>query len=776
MFRTFTALILLLSAITPEAWADGPLPIVDDATGRVLAHAMIWEPSAPDNADPYFVAFRKQFAAAEAPRAAALHIFADVRYLLWINGQYAGRGPARFDPKGPEYDTLDIGNLVKPGDNTLAVVVMGNASNGKMMRHVPGLTLQLDLTSPDGKHQRVQTDNTWRCSDQTRYRKPVVSWGNLQDRLDATVEDGDWTQEVYDDKTWKNAVSVEGAQWGMLSARRTPLLRDTPVAVKFAQPFPVTLTAGQQMTLDAGRMVQAYSVIDVEADAGTVINLAYAGVTYKARAGRQRFMTSDTFAFQTGAIRVQSGRAIVRDVQIVERLYPFDCVGSFHSNDPMLDQLWRVCVRSCQLLSEDAYEDCADRERVEWMDEDPPAFDVTRVALAGPGPGGTQLFADGRLLGAMLRRTALSQQPNGWVKAHTSSDRFDIHAKMEDRACDWVQGARRYYESTGDKAVIREIWPAVVKQMDWFLALRTARGLVNAREWVIWGNPVAYQTLEGAGLNAFVYRALADAAYLGDAIGEARDARRFNAAAAELKTAFNATLWDDKDGTYYSGFWGVNAKSGEANRPLGLKQTSGLVEPTMFPALFALDQGIVPAERIQPVTTYLLAHRGEPKRMMAWYYLFKQLYAQHQAALDQEVLDSLRKNWKAMSEGPWQTTWEEFSGGSKAHVYGMFPAYFLSAYVLGVRIDGPVWDKRLLIEPRLADLTLAEGKVATEFGPVDVSWRRAEGELAFTCTIPAGATARLRLPGAGRLDGQVFDGSETTLSPGRHEGAVNVRP
>jgi alpha-L-rhamnosidase len=43
-----------------------------------------------------------------------------------------------------------------------------------------------------------------------------------------------------------------------------------------------------------------------------------------------------------------------------------------------------------------------------------------------------------------------------------------------------------------------------------------------------------------------------------------------------------------------------------------------------------------------------------------------------------------------MSEGPWQAMWEEFAGGSKAHVYGMFPAYFLSAYVLGVRIDGPV--------------------------------------------------------------------------------------
>ena len=164
--------------------------------------------------------------------------------------------------------------------------------------------------------------------------------------------------------------------------------------------------------------------------------------------------------------------------------------------------------------------DCTDRERVEWMDCDPPAFDVTRVAMAGPTADGKEIFADPRLLEEMLRRTAYTLQPGGWVKAHTSSDRFDIHAKMEDRACDWVEGARRYYESCGQTEVIREIWPAIVAQMNYFLDRRTSRGLVLAREWVVWGDPVGYQTCEGTALNAFVSRALADAAFLGNLIGE----------------------------------------------------------------------------------------------------------------------------------------------------------------------------------------------------------------------------------------------------------------
>jgi hypothetical protein len=48
-------------------------------------------------------------------------------------------------------------------------------------------------------------------------------------------------------------------------------------------------------------------------------------------------------------------------------------------------------------------------------------------------------------------------------------------------------------------------------------------------------------------------------------------------------------------------------------------------------------------------------------------------------------------------------------GGSKAHIYGMFPGYFLSAYVLGVRRDAPVADKTIMIEPHLGDLAEATG-------------------------------------------------------------------
>jgi hypothetical protein len=76
----------------------------------------------------------------------------------------------------------------------------------------------------------------------------------------------------------------------------------------------------------------------------------------------------------------------------------------------------------------------------------------------------------------------------------------------------------------------------------------------------------------------------------------------------------------------------------------------------------------------------------------------------------------------------------------------MYPAYFLSAYVLGVRRDEAVSSKELRIEPHLADLTTAKGTVVTEYGPVPVAWERDGVELKVNLTIPPGTRTTLALP------------------------------
>jgi len=499
----------------------GPLPSVappltqclnieQDRVGKALQETFVWT-DLPKETQGVAVGFRRTFDLASKPASASLYLFADARYIIWVNGTYVDRGPARFQPNGPEYDTIDIARYLKPGKNAVALLVAGNLSGGKVMRHRPGVTASLEV---DGK-SLWKTDGAWRWSDRIRYRGVSAGWADLGETLvDARVEDGDWTSADYNDAAWKPAIAVSGSEWGPLTARRIPMLREkeVPYAFRCRVNLPVKLKAGERLEFATGRIVQAYPVISLTATAGTELNFEPYGVHYIAKDGPQTHFTIDTRGIFLGAIVVTKGEATITGLKLVERLYPYERLASFHCDDPFLNRLWELCARSCEVLSEDSYVDCADRERVEWMDDTPPAYDITRTAMAGPaGTDGKKVYGDPRLLAELIRRTALTLQPEGWVKAHTCSDRYDIHAKMEDRACDWGEGIRLYHEATGDDAAVREVWPAVKAQMEYFLRRRTAKGLVSARDWVVWGNPTGYLTGSSTPLNCFVYRACEDA-------------------------------------------------------------------------------------------------------------------------------------------------------------------------------------------------------------------------------------------------------------------------
>lgn len=788
----WSVLSVAFSAAIP-AQATPPLQafpnIISDAVGSQLQTAMIWTNPALDKSG-VTIGFRKTFILAQKPVQAVIHLFADARYVLWVNGAYVERGPSRFQPNGPQYDTIDLAPFLNTGRNALAVLVAGELSGGKVMRHVPGLTALLEVEG----HEILRTDSSWKWSDSTQYRGATASWANLNVPLvDATAEDGDWTQADYDDDQWNTAAGISGDAWGPLTKKLIPPLRETPVLITFMNnvTLPVVLEAGQKLTYDSTRIVQAYPVIELEADAGTQLTFEPFGVTYVARAGKQTFFPLDTQGFSRGSVTVKSGHATITNFKLIERLYPYEVLGSFHSNDDFLNKLWAMCARSCEVLSEDSYVDCADRERVEWMDDDPPGFDITRTAMAGRGANGQLIYSDPRLLGSMIRRAALTLQPDGWVKAHTSSDRYDIHAKMEDRACDWVSGVRRYYEATGDTTILHEIWPAIVAQMDYFLERLTPHGLVQARDWVVWGNPLGYFAGETTTLNAFIQRALVDAAYLGKIEGDTATSAKFVQAADNLAKAINTVLWDDKTGAYYSGYFDdADVAVNLANRrslPASLPLIDHLTPTTLEANLFALDRGIVPPERRAQVIAKMLDQQSQLTRstMMIYYYVIGQLYALDRPDLDSRVLSLFRDKWATMVAAPWQCSWEDFRTGSKAHIYGMFPGYFLSAFVLGVRWeDGIPFNKKLLIEPHLGDLTQAEGKVVTESGVVPVAWKLdPSGVLEFSFTVPPGVTATLSIPagpeGKFTLNSKPATGKsigkryQFTLAPGDYVGTAN---
>jgi alpha-L-rhamnosidase len=792
---TFTLLLIILSACSNERKVDY------NSFGTLLQKSFIWS----DQYDtmPHSTGFRKEIDLEKVHGNAKMMIFADSRYVLWINGKYVERGPCRFDPKGPQYDLIDINDHIHEGKNTIAVLVHGNVKGSlKIMKHLPGLSA-LILTD----NRQFVTDSTWLFSDQIPEQTitNIWTWSCILDSVNANVPDFGWQTPEFDESKWQKAHPVPGETWGSLKLRYIPLLKETDLGSgtllqvkngkasdktrkKLPDDLPMKFKSGDELVIDAGKLSLFYWRLKMDAEEGTEIVFSpcqdfvngetiinYNCITkYNAREGVQSYMSTETFGFRYLNIKVASGSFTIDSIKFISRLYPSVSIAKFECSDDFLNRTWQQSSYTSEVLCEDGYVDSA--ERAEWMaDVAMIQYPVSRMVVSGPEEKNNKfLYSDPRLMHNMLLHTAQSQQSDGRLKAHHPSDRFDLHWYIEDYSCLWVQGLRQYYENTSDSVFVAAMWPVLQRQMQWFLDRRNRSGLFTAREFLIHlDNPLRYQVCQGATVNAFIYKALVDASYLAGQLGETDEAGVYEQEAAILKRAFNRLMWDDNANSFYAAVY-YPELSKEADLPAlkmvpiedpssrSKKWSDGNVQwiekgekvpSTVQAALVALNRGIVSDEHLDNVKKYLVKHSGELKNPYTHLMLFDELYKYDEDSLDIKVLDIIRTRWKSMvSRVSPGTAAEGFeTQGYLCHPFGLIPAYTLPGYVLGVRKPGPVWERTILIEPHPGDLLYAKGVGLTEFGPVPVEWKKEGGNsISFRFEIPENTEAVIRLPKQGQ--------------------------
>ncbi|MBD2862965.1 family 78 glycoside hydrolase catalytic domain [Paenibacillus oceani] len=183
--------------------------------------------------------FRKQFTlpSADAGRPVQLKITADSRYVLYVNGTAAGRGPVRSWPFELAYDEYEIGHLLRPGtDNTIAVLVTHyGVPTFQYVRGRGGLLAQVELSGEGERTVLAATDASWTTSLHAGYdsRSPRISCQlPFTEVYDAAGCDASWSDAGFDDSGWEN-VSVIGPvgmePWTQLVERDIPHLTEEPV-------------------------------------------------------------------------------------------------------------------------------------------------------------------------------------------------------------------------------------------------------------------------------------------------------------------------------------------------------------------------------------------------------------------------------------------------------------------------------------------------------------------------------------------------------------------
>lgn len=187
--------------------------------------------------------FRRRFELPQVPAAATLQIFADSRYLLFVNGVQLGRGPGRATPAFARVDEHDLKAVVQAGTNVIAVLVHVYGVDTAWYETVKDYTQS--IFGDGGLYAygefRVGEETIHLCSDESwrvvgcaawKQASPRSGWGQgfIEDH-DAREMPQNWTQPSFDDAGW------DGAQ---LQVRRADDL-DLAKGWGDIQPFPTLL-------------------------------------------------------------------------------------------------------------------------------------------------------------------------------------------------------------------------------------------------------------------------------------------------------------------------------------------------------------------------------------------------------------------------------------------------------------------------------------------------------------------------------------------------------
>ena len=176
-----------------------------------------------------FVCFERKFDLGSVPGSFPLHLFADTRYRLRVNGSFVAAGPGRFVNRYPEYDTHDIAAVLKPGGNTIRVEVnfFGASSYQSMPDGQPGF-----VAWGGSGEVGLETPGSWsaRRMDAWRGDSPNFSFAQGPVEIcDTRTADGDAVETV--------VLSCSRAPWGMLkpySGAEIPFHPHRPKTIELA--------------------------------------------------------------------------------------------------------------------------------------------------------------------------------------------------------------------------------------------------------------------------------------------------------------------------------------------------------------------------------------------------------------------------------------------------------------------------------------------------------------------------------------------------------------
>ncbi len=220
--------------------------------------AWIWD-SGPQQPVNSYMYMRREVSLPTDPMKVVVHVSADSRYKLYVNGKMVGRGPVRSDPRWQHYDTYDLTKSFRRGKNSIAALVHHYGTNtftyhlGRGGFLFDGKVEYVQMPSSAMRSISIVSDDSWRVKRADAWLSDIPRISVQQEFYevyDANKAPQGWTDVGFDDSTWDRATPITNdLPWGSLTERQIPFLYEKqvhPVAMTqagIADPSEVKLPA-----------------------------------------------------------------------------------------------------------------------------------------------------------------------------------------------------------------------------------------------------------------------------------------------------------------------------------------------------------------------------------------------------------------------------------------------------------------------------------------------------------------------------------------------------
>ncbi|MEI6177272.1 MAG: glycoside hydrolase family 78 protein [Verrucomicrobiota bacterium] len=677
-------------------------------------------------------------------------------YELYLNDGKIGDhvldpGYTRYDRRAL-YVTYDVTDQLKQGANAIGVI-LGNGwynchtkagwkFHEAPWRAAPKLLLHLRVDYVDGRSETIVSDESWKCST-----GPIVFdsiYGG--ETYDARLEKSGWAHPEYNAADWE-PVKIVDAPSGQLAAQMMP-----PIKIDLTlKPAKLTEPKPGVFVFDIGQNLAGMAELTVSGPAGTRVQMRYGErlspdgsldtrdiEQHVKKLGKEQQHQTDTYILKGAGKETWHSRFTYHGFQYVEvtgfpgnptldnlrALFIHSAVpkaGDFTCSNPMLEKINTAAHWSFLSNLQGIPTDCPHREKNGWTGDAHLACEQAQFN-----------FLPVTVYQKWINDIGDEQKPTGQLPGIVPTSGWG-YSWGNGPAWDSAFLLIPYYQYLyyGDTENFRRHYDSMKRYVD-YLTTRAKDGIVSIglNDWAPWKT----RTPAGITDTAYYYVDAKIVAFAAGLLDNKDDARKYEALAESIRTAFNVKFYHPETALYDNG--GQTALSCALYQGLVAPENKARVMENLVAAVEKtnnhIDAGILG-------TKYILNALLENGRADVAYRM---------------VAQKDQPGWGWWLEQGGTTLWEQWSGGeSRNHImFGDVSAWFYKA-LAGIQPDpqSPGF-KHFFISPQVVgDLTRARGEYDSIRGRIVSDWQVVNGEFHITLIIPANTTATVSLPVTGKL-------------------------